>query len=500
MISIITFLPVATVLAMLVVSRAGDRTARWTALFGSLATLGFALALLVSFDPAVKGYQPGLTETWSWVPSFGISYKVGIDGISLFLVLLAALLTPIAILCSWTSVERRVQEFHVAILLLETGMIGVFVAMDLLLFYVFWEVMLIPMYLLIGVWGSGNRIQAAVKFFLYTVAGSLLMFLAIVYLYLHVGRFVASPTFDLDTIYTTLKLHPLTATEQAWLFGAFALSFAIKVPLFPLHTWLPDAHTEAPTAGSVILAGVLLKMGTYGFIRFAIPFFPAAAQAATPWISTLAIIGIIFGALMCLVQEDMKRLVAYSSVSHLGFVMLGIFALNARGLSGGILQMVNHGISTGALFLLIGAIYERRHTRRIAEYGGIAAIAPRFAIVFFITTFSSIGLPFLNGFVGEFLILQGSFEANRAYAVLAATGIVLGAVYMLILCSRFLLGPMTNPENEHVTDLNGREMSFFVPLVILMVAIGLFSPWMTDRIELSVDSWLEHWAQVAATR
>jgi NADH-quinone oxidoreductase subunit M len=498
MISILTFLPVATSLALLLVGRSA-RAIRLTALFGSLATFGFALALLCSFDPALKGYQPPFTESWKWVPSLGISYKVGIDGISLFLVALAALLTPIAILSSWTSIEKRVLEFHVSLLLLETGMIGVFVAMDLVLFYVFWEVMLIPMYLLIGIWGSGNRIHAAIKFFLYTVAGSLLMFLAIVYLYAHVSKF-GEPTFDLEAIYAALKAHPLSGVEQGWLFLAFALSFAIKVPLFPFHTWLPDAHTEAPTAGSVILAGVLLKMGTYGFIRFAIPFFPAAAQAAVPWISILAIVGIIFGACMCMVQDDMKRLVAYSSVSHLGFVMLGIFALNARGLSGGILQMVNHGLSTGALFLLIGVIYERRHTRKIADYGGVAAIVPKFATVFFITTFSSIGLPFLNGFVGEFLILQGSFEAHRGYAVLAASGVVLGAVYMLLLCRRFLLGTVTRRENEHLTDLNGRELGFLVPLVLLMVALGLFSPWLTDRVTPSVNGWLERWTEVAAAK
>ncbi len=502
MISIITFLPVATVLALFLVSRGSDRAVRFIALFGSLATLGFALALLFSFSPETRGFQPQLTEQWSWVPSLGISYKVGLDGISLFLVVLAALLTPIAILSSWTSIGKRILEFHIAILLLETGMIGVFVAMDLVLFYVFWEVMLIPMYLLIGVWGSGNRIYAAVKFFLYTVAGSLLMFLAILYLYGHVARHLApaAPSFDLETIYTTLKTHPLSATEQMMLFLAFALSFAIKVPLFPFHTWLPDAHTEAPTAGSVILAGVLLKMGTYGFIRFAIPFFPLAAAQATPWICTLSVIGIIFGACMCLVQEDMKRLVAYSSVSHLGFVMLGIFAFNVRGISGGVVQMINHGISTGALFLLIGAMYERRHTRMIAEYGGVAALAPKFAVIFFITTFASIGLPFLNGFVGEFLILQGAFEANRTFAVFAATGVVLGAVYMLVLCRRFLLGSVTNTENNHVTDLNGRELGFLIPLVLLMVALGVFSPWLTDRVTPSVEHWLERWGPVASTK
>jgi len=489
MISIVTFLPAATVIALLFLARTNQKAIRMTALFGSLANLGFALSLIASFDPAVAGYQEHLTEEWKWVPSLGISYRVGIDGISLFLVVLTALLTPIAILCSWTSVEKRVLEFHVSLLLLATGLIGVFVAMDLVLFYVFWEVMLIPMYLLIGVWGSGDRVYAAVKFFIYTMAGSLLMFLAIVALYVHLSRHGAA-TFDVRLIGPALRTAPLVPSVEMALFLAFALSFAIKVPLFPFHTWLPDAHTEAPTAGSVILAGVLLKMGTYGFVRFAIPFFPDAAIAAAPWISALAVIGIIFGACMCLVQEDLKRLIAYSSVSHLGFVMLGIFALTSHGIVGGVLQMVNHGLTTGALFLLVGAIYERRHTRKIVEYGGIAATVPRYATVFIITMLSSIGLPFLNGFVGEFLILQGTFEASRPQAVFAASGVVLGAVYMLVLSKRFLFGPIKRRENEKILDLNGRELAFFVPLIVLMVVIGLFSPWFTERITPTADAWL----------
>ena len=493
MITILTFLPLATVLALLLIPKNDSKKVRVVALFGSLATLGFALALLLSFEPATQGFQ--LVEHWRWIPSIGVSYKVGIDGISLFMVILTAFLTPIAILCSWTSVSKRVLEFHVALLFLATGMIGVFVALDLVLFYVFWEVMLIPMYILIGVWGSSNRIRAAVKFFLYTMAGSLLMFLAIIYLYVHVSSH-GTPTFDIEQLYATLKAAPLDPLPQGILFLAFALSFAIKVPLFPFHTWLPDAHTEAPTAGSVILAGVLLKMGTYGFLRFAIPLFPNAAEAAIPWISALAVVSIIFGACMCLVQEDIKRLIAYSSVSHLGFVMLGIFSFNVRGVVGGILQMVNHGISTGALFLLIGIMYERRHTRRITDYGGLSSVTPRFATIFFITTLSAIGLPFLNGFVGEFLILQGAFESNKAYAALGTTGVVLGAVYMLILCRRFLLGPVTKAENESIEDLNSREMGFLIPLVILMIAIGLFSPWVTDRITPSVDGWLARWTEV----
>ena len=478
-ITLTLLVPVATAILLLFIPR--DKTAklRMTALFGSLATLAFSLALLGGFDAQTAGFQ--FTEKHEWVPSLHIHYHVGIDGISLFLVVLSALLTPIAILCSWKSVEKRVREFHIALLLLTSGVIGVFVALDLMLFYVFWEVMLIPMYLLVGIWGGTERIRAAVKFFIYTMAGSLLMFLAILYLYQHTG------TFSVEDIYQK----PLTGTAGLLCFLAFALSFAIKVPLFPVHTWLPDAHTEAPTAGSVILAGVLLKLGIYGFIRFAIPFFPEAAVLAAPWISALAIIGIIFGALMCFVQEDMKRLIAYSSVSHMGFVVLGLFAFNEQGVQGCVLQMVNHGISTGTLFLLIGAIYERRHTRRILDFGGLAPVAPRLAIIFFITTLSSIGLPFLNGFVGEFLILQGAYSRNVFYAAFAGLGIILGAVYMLTLYRRIFFGETDREENAEMKDLEGRELAFLLPLVGLMVFLGLFSPWFTSKIQPSIEQWLK---------
>ena len=480
-ITLTLLVPVATAILLLFIPR--DKTAklRMTALFGSLATLAFSLALLGGFDAQTAGFQ--FTEKHEWVPSLQIHYHVGIDGISLFLVVLSALLTPIAILCSWKSVEKRVREFHIALLLLTSGVIGVFVALDLMLFYVFWEVMLIPMYLLVGIWGGTERIRAAVKFFIYTMAGSLLMFLAILYLYQQTGTFSVEELYD----------KPLSGTGTASIlcFLAFALSFAIKVPLFPLHTWLPDAHTEAPTAGSVILAGVLLKLGIYGFIRFAIPFFPDVAEAAAPWISILAIIGIIFGALMCFVQEDMKRLIAYSSVSHMGFVVLGLFAFNEQGVQGCVLQMVNHGISTGALFLLIGAIYERRHTRRIIDFGGLAPVAPKLAIIFFITTLSSIGLPFLNGFVGEFLILQGAYSRNVFYAAFAGLGIILGAVYMLTLYRRIFFGETDREENAEMKDLEGRELAFLLPLVGLMVFLGLFSPWFTSKIQPSIEQWLK---------
>ncbi|MFP6633596.1 MAG: NADH-quinone oxidoreductase subunit M [Planctomycetota bacterium] len=482
-ITLTLLIPVATAILLLCIPK--DKTAelRMTALFGSLATLAFSLALLGGFDAQTAGFQ--FTEKHEWVPSLGIHYHVGIDGISLFLVVLSALLTPIAILCSWKSVEKRVREFHIALLLLTSGVIGVFVALDLMLFYVFWEVMLIPMYLLVGIWGSTERIRAAVKFFIYTMAGSLLMFLAILYLYQHTG------TFSVEEIYDTVKKNPVPGRAGMFCFLAFALSFAIKIPLFPVHTWLPDAHTEAPTAGSVILAGVFLKLGIYGFIRFAIPFFPADAALAAPWISILAIIGIIFGALMCFVQEDMKRLIAYSSVSHMGFIVLGLFAFNEQGVQGCVLQMVNHGISTGALFLLIGAIYERRHTRRIIDFGGLAPVAPRLAIIFFITTLSSIGLPFLNGFVGEFLILQGAYSRNVYYAAFAGLGIILGAVYMLTLYRRIFFGETDLEENAEMKDLDGRELAFLLPLVGLMVFLGLFSPWFTSKIQLSIVEWLK---------
>ena len=494
MLTLTVFLPAITALLLLVIPRDNRPAIRATALFGSLVTLGFALALLTLFDPgkmtidgAPSDFQ--FVEEHEWIPSLGVGYLVGIDGISLFLVVLSALITPIAVLCSWRSVSTRVREFHVALLFLECGMIGVFVALDLVLFYTFWEVMLIPMYLLVGIWGSGDRIRAAVKFFLYTVAGSLLMFLAILYLYSHLD----SSTFDIREIYALLRENPIDGTAGTLCFCAFALAFAIKVPLFPFHTWLPDAHTEAPTAGSVVLAAVLLKMGVYGFVRFAIPFFPQAAADLAPWISTLSVVGIIFGALMCFVQDDMKKLIAYSSVSHMGFVMLGLFTYTTGstiGVSGSVFQMINHGISTGALFLLIGAVYERRHTRKIADYGGIAPIVPRFAVLFFVTTLSSIGLPFLNGFVGEFLILQGAYDQNIAYAGFAGTGIILSAVYMLVLYRRVFLGQVSKKENRGMSDVDGREMSFLMPLIALMVLLGLFSPWFTERIDPAIRMWM----------
>jgi NADH-quinone oxidoreductase subunit M len=486
--SLVIFLPAAIGGLLMLLPRNRETLARGLALAGSLLALAFSVVVAARFDKEVSGFQ--FVERMSWIPSLGISYKVGIDGISLFLVLLTAILTPIGILVSWRSVGERVKEFHTSFLFLETGILGVFAALDLALFYVFWEVMLIPMVLLIGIWGSDRRVYAAVKFFAYTMFGSLLMLLAIIYLYLHLDA-AGVGSFDMESIYAALKANPLSAREQTFLFLAFALAFAIKVPLFPFHTWLPDAHTEAPTAGSVILAGVLLKMGTYGFIRLAIPFFPLAATAAGPWIVALSIVGIIYGAFMCFVQTDVKRLIAYSSVSHLGLVMLGIFALNIQGLTGGVYQMLNHGVSTGALFLLVGAIYERSHTRRISDYGGIAKVVPRYATVFMIVMLSSIGLPGLNGFVGEFWILLGAFKMSPAVAALAATGMVLSAVYMLTLYQKMMFGKMRSDRSHHLTDLVGREMGFFAPLIIIMVLMGMASPWLTSRIDPSVASWIQ---------
>ena len=486
MLSAITFLPALTAIVLLLLPRSDARAVRLVSLLGSLLTLALALALCLSFDPSATSRWE---ERREWVPSLGVSYRLGVDGLSLFLVALTALLAPISIAASWKSVERRVLEFHLALLLLETGMVGAFLALDLVLFYVFWELMLVPMALLIGIWGSRGGVAAAIKFILYTLAGSLLMLFAILALYVHTAR-VGTPTFDLDGIRRALAEHPLDPGLQMALFLAFGAAFAIKIPLVPLHTWLPDAHTEAPTAGSVILAGVLLKMGAYGFLRFAIPLFPQAAVAATPWVTVISVVGIIFGACMCFVQEDMKRLVAYSSVSHMGFVVLGIFSMNIRGVTGGIIQMVNHGLSTGALFLLVGMLYERRHTRSLREFGGLASVTPQFATAFLITTLSSIGLPALNGFVGEFLILQGAFERGIALAAAAALGLVLGAAYMLVLCRRLLFGEVTAPENKSLTDLDAREVGILVPILLLMVAIGLFSPWFTDRIAPTVASWL----------
>jgi NADH-quinone oxidoreductase subunit M len=426
-------------------------------------------------------------ERAPWIPSLGVTYFLGVDGISVLLILLTTFLSAISILSSFTAITDKIKTYYATLLVLETGMIGVFAALDLVLFYVFWEAVLIPMYLIIGVWGGPRRVYAAVKFILYTVAGSLLMLVAILYLYFSYHAAFGEYTFDLMRLYET----PLGRSAQLWLFAAFALAFAIKVPMFPFHTWLPDAHVEAPTAGSIILAGVLLKMGTYGFVRFAMPLFPEATQAFAPWIIALAVIGIIYGALVAMVQPDVKKLVAYSSVSHLGFVMLGLFALNTQGLQGGILQMINHGLSTGALFLAVGMLYERRHTREISEFGGLAEVLPWFAACFLIVCLSSLGLPGLNGFVGEFLILLGAFRAHPVIAAVSALGVILAAVYILWMYQRVMFGPVTNPKNRGLRDLSPREFWTLAPVIALIIWIGVYPNPFLRKLDVSVADLME---------
>src|SRR5215218_3569787 len=469
--SLLVALPLAAAaLLLLIPNRDGSRDGfvRQVALVASLAVFGLTLLMWVYFNPASADFQ--MVERVPWIPAFGIDYFVGVDGISLLLIVLTGFLTPVALLSSWQSVTKKVKEFSLFILALEAAMIGVFISLDLFLFYVFWDAMLIPMYFLIGIWGYDRRVYAAVKFILYTMAGSVLMLVAILGLaWMHAEGPGGTYTFDL------LKLYALEipVRTQFWFFLAFALAFAIKVPLFPFHTWLPDAHVQAPTAGSVILAGVMLKMGTYGLVRFAFPLFPVAAAEFAPWIALLSVIGIIYGALVAMVQPDMKKLVAYSSVSHLGFVVLGICALNTQGVQGAVYQMLNHGISTGGLFLIVGMLSDRRHTRLIAEYGGLKKVMPHLVAVFLIITLSSIGLPGLNGFVGEFLILLGAFRWSPRAAAFAATGVILSATYMLWMFQRVNYGPVTNEKNAALPDLTPREWAVLVPIVAMTVLMGV---------------------------
>ncbi len=484
--SLLIFFPLLGAITLLFVDKEKFGTIRGVALIFALVEFVFSLPLFFTFNSQAADMQ--FVEDWWWVQSYGISYKLGIDGISLLLVMLTTFLTVLCILSSWKAITSRVKEFMISFLFLETGMIGALVSLDLVLFYVFWEMMLIPMYLLIGIWGSPERrVYAAVKFFLFTMAGSVLMLVAILALYFINLKATGRPTFDVLELY---KLG-IPVGVQYWLFGAFALAFAIKVPMFPFHTWLPDAHAEAPTAGSVILAGVLLKMGTYGFIRFAMPLFPKAAMDLLPLVCALAIIGIIYGALVSMMQPDLKRLVAFSSVSHLGYVMLGMFALNTQGVQGSIYQMLNHGISTGSLFLIVGMVYERRHTRMISEFGGLSRVMPVFAIFFMIVTLSSIGLPGTNGFVGEFLILLGAFQSNVTYGVLAATGVVLGAAYMLWMFQRVMFGKVTNPKNENLKDLSPREITVLVPMVIMIFLMGIYPKIFFSKMDVTVEKFLK---------
>jgi NADH-quinone oxidoreductase subunit M len=467
--TLVTFFPVLGILIILFLPRERPNPIRWTALITSVITFGISLVMLSRYDPAQADLQMVIREPWIRIASWTIEYHMGVDGLSILLVLLTTFLTPISILSTWSAVEERVKEFMAFFLLLEIGMVGVFVAMDLFLFYIFWEFTLVPMYFLIGIWGGPRRMYAAIKFFLYTMAGSILMLLAILWLGLE------GDTFSVPDL---IAQGNIPADIQMWLFLAFAAAFAIKVPMWPLHSWLPDAHVEAPTAGSVILAGVLLKMGTYGFLRFNIPLFPEAAVKAAPWMALLAVIGIIYGAAVSYAQKDVKKLVAYSSVSHLGFVMLGLFALNEQGIQGAILQMVNHGLSTGALFLLVGMIYERRHTRDMEAFGGLWKIMPLYGLLTLIVTLSSMGLPGLNGFVGEFTILLGSFGsdaiASQWYAGFAATGVILAAIYMLYMFQKLFLGPLDKEENKSLKDLNVREVITLLPIIAFIFWIGLY--------------------------
>jgi NADH-quinone oxidoreductase subunit M len=490
LLTVVTFLPLAGALALLLVPRRAEAVLRGTALAVSLAAFLASLPLYVRFDAGTAVYQ--FEERARWMPGLGVSYHVGVDGISLLLVLLTTFLTPIALASAWHAVEERTKEFVVTVLVLETGMLGVFVSLDVFLFYVFWEAMLIPMYFIIGVWGGGNRIYAAVKFVLYTMVGSVLMLVAILALYYQHGAATGTYTFDLPTL---VRWTVPAGRGQTLMFLAFALAFAIKVPLFPLHTWLPDAHVEAPTAGSIILAGVLLKMGTYGFLRFCLPLFPDASLRFAPLIFTLAIIGILYGAWVSTVQPDLKKLVAYSSVSHLGFVMLGIFTLNPQGMVGGVIQMINHGLSTGALFLMVGMIYERRHTRLIADFGGLWQVIPAFSAFFLVVALSSLGLPGLNGFVGEFLVLLGAFRVHPVMAAFATAGIIFAAVYLLWMYQRVAFGPVTHEENRRLRDMSGREWAVVVPLVVLIVWIGVYPVAFTGKTEASVQALI---AQVQA--
>jgi NADH-quinone oxidoreductase subunit M len=478
------FLPLAGALLLIFLPKEKPGLIRNVTFLVTLAEFLLSLPVVLLFDPAVAGMQ--FVERIPWIPAYGISYIVGVDGISLWLLLLTTFMMPVTILSTYKAVEKNVKEFMIFMLLLEVGMVGVFLAIDLFLFYIFWELVLIPMYFLIGVWGGERRIYAAIKFFLYTFAGSVLMLVAIIALYFYQHQATGIYSFDLLGMY---ELN-IPVKLQFWMFAAFFLAFAFKVPMFPFHTWLPDAHVEAPTSGSVILAAVLLKMGTYGFLRFAMPLFPVAAVDLAPVVGTLAVIGIVYGALVSMVQKDIKKLVAYSSVSHLGFVMLGLFAMNLQGIEGGILQMVNHGISTGALFLIVGIIYERRHTRLIEEFGGLSKVLPLFAVCFMIVTLSSIGLPGMNGFVGEFLILLGSFQATRVLTVIAATGVILAAVYMLWMFQRVMFGKVTNEKNRRLPDMNARELAYMLPILVLIFWIGVYPQTFLRKMDASVSAFV----------
>src|SRR5712664_2540655 len=487
LLSVILFAPLAGMLVLLLIPSSSKSLIKlWANLVGFACFL-VSLPLVTRFDKNAVSYQ--MVERADWIPSIGAKYLIGVDGISLLLVMLTTVVSFLAVLSSWNAIEDRLKEYYAMFLLLETGMIGVFLSLDFFLFYVFWELVLVPMYFIIGVWGGPRKLYAAIKFFLYTLAGSVLMLLGILTLYFQYHQKFGAYTFEIADL---MQLN-LPLGMQQWVFWAFFIGFAIKVPMFPFHTWLPDAHVEAPTAGSVILASVMLKMGTYGFIRFSLPLVPKASVNVTivQILAVLSIVGIIYGALVSLMQQDWKKLVAYSSVSHLGFCTLGIFALNPNGIAGSVIQQINHGISTGMLFLIIGIVYERRHTREIAEYGGLAHVMPRYAIVFAFAMLSSAGLPLLNAFVGEFHSMQGAFEANRIWAAFSVTGVILGAAYLLWLYQRTMLGQITNGKNLHLPDLSFREMAVFAPLIAWSIWIGIYPKPYFDVLEKPVAQIVE---------
>ncbi len=493
LLNIVIYLPLVGLVGILLAKN--DKTVKWISFIATLATFILSIPLMLNFNVAQSGVQQYVTQSGQWMPGLDIKYIVGLDGLSLLLFMLTTLFGPIVVMSAWNSVSKHVKGFYAMLMILQTASLGVFASLDLFLFYIFFESSLIPMYFLIGIWGGENRITATIKFFIYTLFGSLIMLVGLIYLGYDAGMAVNHGVFTTDWRVLAGPNFHLGLVQQTYLFLAFTLAFCIKVPLFPFHTWLPYAHTEAPTAGSVVLAAIMLKMGTYGLLRFCLPLFPNASMTFAPYLAVLAIIGIIYGALVAMVQKDVKKLVAYSSVSHLGFVVLGIFAMTAISVQGSIIQMINHGLSTGALFLIVGMIYDRRHTRLITEYGGIAKIVPVFALMFIIATLASIGLPGLNGFVGEFLILTGTFGSgvlgNEGYAIFAAIGVILAAAYMLWMYRRVLFGQVTNEKNKSLLDLNAREIGLLIPLVIFMFWIGIHPTTFTKYSEVQVEQLLQ---------
>ncbi|WP_299616214.1 NADH-quinone oxidoreductase subunit M [Pelagibius sp.] len=492
LLSTITFLPLAGALIILLIGRHEDeavvaKNARYMALWTSFVTFIVSLFLWTEFDRGTADFQ--FVEKVDWIPAFNISYHMGVDGISMMFVLLSTLLTPLCVLASWDAIQSRVKEYMVAFLVLETLMVGMFCALDLVVFYIFFEGVLIPMFLIIGIWGGGRRVYAAFKFFLYTLLGSVLMLLAILAMYFDAG------TTDIPT----LLAHGFPASMQTWLWLAFFASFAVKIPMWPVHTWLPDAHVEAPTAGSVILAGVLLKMGGYGFLRFSLPMMPLASDFFAPFVFTLSVVAVIYTSLVALAQEDMKKLIAYSSVAHMGFVTIGIFVANQQGIEGAIFQMLSHGVVSAALFLIVGVVYDRLHTRLIARYDGLVERMPAYALVFMIFMLASVGLPGTSGFVGEFLVLVGAFQVNTWVALLAATGMVLGAAYMLYLYRRVIFGKMTKDDLKAILDMNWREQAVFAPLVVLVFWMGIYPASFIDVMSLSVERLVENYQLALAT-